>query len=327
MSILVLDEQEVRQVLTVPLAVQSQRDAFAALGNREAVLPPRLIVPGQGLDVSFCYAARLSPGGPAVSKFGSMHPGNNARGLPAIHAVIVVLDEETGAPVAFMDGTSVTEIRTSAASAVAAETLAPSARTAAIIGLGTQGVAHVRALHHTHDLNQVRLHGRDVERAEGVAADLRSETGLDIVVTASAEECVRDAELVVTCTTSATPVVKAAWLAPGATLISVGSFASDRFEYDQDVLEQADVIVVDDIETARADAGPVASALGSGALLDEQVTTLGAVRVGEAPGRSSSDQLVLYTTVGLGAQDAAAAATLLPAAREAGLGRLISLGG
>lgn len=327
MSILVLDEQEVRQVLTVPLAIQSQRDAFAALGRGEAVLPPRLIVPGRGLDASFCYAARLSPGGSAVSKFGSMHPGNSERGLPAIHAVIIVLDEETGAPAALMDGTSVTEIRTSAASAVAAETLAPSARTAAIIGPGTQGVAHVRALHHTHALDQVRLHGRDAARTERVAEDLRSETGLDIVVTASAEECVRDAELVVTCTTSATPVVQAAWLTPGSTLISVGSFASDRLEYDQDVLEQADVIVVDDVETARADAGPVAHALGTGTLVDNQVTTLGAVLVGDAPGRSSSDQLVVYTTVGLGAQDAAAAAALLPVAREAGLGRLISLGG
>lgn len=326
MSILTLNEHEVRQVLTVPLAIQSQRDAFAALGSGEAVLPPRLIVPGRGLNASFCYAARLSPGGSAVSKFGSMHPGNGARGLPAIHAVIVVLDEDTGAPVAFMDGTSVTEIRTSAASAVAAEALAATARTVAIIGVGTQGVAHVRALHHTHALEQVRLCDPNTERTSRVAAELRSETGLDIVVAASAEDGIRDADLVVTCTTSATPVVQAAWLAPGSTLISVGSFASDRFEYDQDVLQQADVIVVDDMETARVDAGPVARALGAGTILDAQVTTLGAVLVGDDAGRSSSDQLVVYTTVGLGAQDAAAAAALLPAARERGLGRLISLG-
>lgn len=327
MSILILDEREVRQVLTVPLAVQSQRDAFAALGNGQAVLPPRLIVPGRGLDVSFCYAARLSPGGAAVSKFGSMHPGNGARGLPAVHAVLVVLDAETGAPVAIMDGTSVTEIRTSAASAVAAETLAATARSVAIIGVGTQGVAHVRALHHTHTLEQVRLCDPNIERTTRVAADLRSETGLDVVVTASAEECVREAELVVTCTTSATPVVQAAWLAPGVTLISVGSFAANRFEYDQDLLQRADVIVVDDLDTSRADAGPVASALGAGMIEEAQVTTLGAVLVGESAGRTSPEQLAIYTTVGLGAQDAAAAAALLPAAREAGLGRLISLGG
>ncbi len=326
MSILILNESEVRQVLTVPLAVQSQRDAFRALGSGEAVLPPRLIVPGRDLDVSFCYAARLSPHGPAVSKFGGMHPGNSRRGLPAIHAVIVVLDEETGAPVAFMDGTSVTEIRTAAASAVAAEALAPSARAAAIIGVGTQGVAHVRSLHHTHELEQVRLCDPNVDRTHRVAEELRTETGLEIVVQESAEECVRGADLVVTCTTSATPVVDASWLSPGATLISVGSFASDRLEYDQDVLRQADVVVVDDLDTARVDAGPVAKALATGTIDDSDVATLGEVLVGARAGRSSDAQLVVYTTVGLGAQDAAAAAALLPAAKEAGLGHFITLG-
>ncbi|WP_109474578.1 ornithine cyclodeaminase family protein [Ornithinimicrobium cavernae] len=326
MSILVLNEREVREVLTVPLAVESQREAFRALGGGQAVLPPRLLVPGTGPDVSFCYAARIRPDGPAVSKFGSVNPGNSSRGLPAIHAVIVVLDETTGRPAAFMDGTSITEIRTAAASAVAAEALAGTAQTLAVIGVGTQGVAHVRALHHTHALRQVRLWGPRAEHTAQVAADLGAETGVDVSGAPSAEEAVRDADLVITCTTSATPVLERSWLAPGATLISVGSFAPDRHEYDQDVLERADVIVVDDLETARTDAGPVARALAEGLLSDDQVCTLGQVLVGDAPGRTTADQLVVYTTVGLGAQDAAAAAALLPAAREAGLGHLMPWG-
>lgn len=326
MSMLILNEREVRQVLTVPLAVESQREAFRALGSGQAVLPPRLLVPGTDSDVAFCYAARIRPDGPAVSKFGSVVPGNSSRGLPAIHAVVVVLDETTGQPAAFMDGTSVTEIRTSAASAVAAEALAGNAKTVAVIGVGTQGVAHVRALHHTHELHQVRLWGTQVEHTARMAAELGAETGVDVTAATSAEEAVRGADIVITCTTSATPVIEQSWLAPGATLISVGSFAPDRHEYGQDVLALADVIVVDDLETARTDAGPVARALAEGLISDDQVCTLGKVLVGDAPGRTSPDQLVVYTTVGLGAQDAAAAAALLPAAQEAGLGQLMPWG-
>lgn len=327
MSILILTEADVRQVLTVPLAVQSQRDAFRAIGAGEAVLPPRLLLPGQGQDIAFCYAARIAPDGPAVSKFGSVHPGNAAHGVSAVNAVIVVLDEVTGVPVAFMDGTSVTELRTSAASAVAAEALAGSATTVAILGPGTQGVAHVRALHHTHALAQVRIWGPTAERTEQVAAELSAETGITVTPTASAQEAVSGAELVVTCTTSSTPVLDNSWLTRGATVISVGSFAADRHEYDQGLLRQADVIVVDDVDSARSDAGPIAQAFADGLIGEDQLVTLGQVLVGHAAGRTSPDQLVLYTTVGLGAQDAAAAAALLPAAREAGLGQDLTLAG
>lgn len=327
MSILILTEADVRQVLTMPLAVQSQRDAFRAIGAGEAVLPARLLVPGQDQDIAFCYAARISPDGPAVSKFGSVHPSNADRGVSAVNAVIVVLDEVTGVPSAFMDGTSVTEIRTAAASAVAAEALAGSASTVAILGPGTQGVAHLRALNHTHTLEAVRMWGPTAERTARVAAGLSDETGLPVTPTATAEDAVRGADLVVTCTTSSAPVLDNAWLAPGATVLSVGSFAADRHEYDQDLLRQADLIVVDDLDSARTDAGPIAKALTDGLIREDQLVTLGQVLVGQAAGRTNSDQLVLYTSVGLGAQDAAAAAALLPAAREAGLGQSLTLAG
>lgn len=110
-------------------------------------------------------------------------------------------------------------------------------------------------------------------------------------------------------------------------MLSVGSFAADRHEYDQDLLRQADLIVVDDLDSARTDAGPIAKALTDGLIREDQLVTLGQVLVGQAAGRTNSDQLVLYTSVGLGAQDAAAAAALLPAAREAGLGQSLTLAG
>src|SRR5699024_2228115 len=146
MAILFLNASEVRKILTLDLAIESQRRAFRALGQGEAVLPARLLIPGPGDDVAFCYAARISKTSPAVNKFGSVNPGNSDRGLAAVNAVVVVLDEITGVPAAIMDGTTVTEIRTSAASAVAAEALAPHAKKVAVIGAGVQGIAHARAI-------------------------------------------------------------------------------------------------------------------------------------------------------------------------------------
>jgi ornithine cyclodeaminase len=113
--LLVLSADDVERLFTLDRAIASQREAFTALGQGTAVLPPRLLVPGGSGAMAFCYAARLSPDGAAVSKFGSVNPGNLARRLSTVNALVTVLDAETGQPVAVMDGTMVTTIRTSVA--------------------------------------------------------------------------------------------------------------------------------------------------------------------------------------------------------------------
>ena len=123
-EILVLSAADVRSLLDVDAAITSQQTAFEALGRGEALLPARLLVDGAEGSVSFCYAARLALTEGAVCKFGSVNPSNAARGVPTISAVITVLDGADGRPVALMDGTTVTTIRTSAASAVAIRALA-----------------------------------------------------------------------------------------------------------------------------------------------------------------------------------------------------------
>lgn len=326
-GILILPEQEVRRLLTVELAIESQRDCFRALGSGEAVLPARLLVPGDGDSVAFCYAARLGHSAAAVSKFGSVNPGNADLGLPAVNAVVLVLDPATGLPAAMLDGTSLTEIRTAAASAVAAEALAPDARTLGVLGTGVQGRAHVRALARTHRWESVRMFGRDPGRLAEAVRALSEELGVEVTAASDARDAVAEADAVALCTTSSSPVVKASWLRPGATVISVGSFAADRHEYGADVIAAAGVVVVDDLETAAEHAGPVAQALREGTLAAGEACSLGEVLVGAAAGRTSPDQLVVYTSVGIGAQDAAAATAVVAAAAGAGVGQVVSLTG
>jgi ornithine cyclodeaminase len=317
-DMLVLSAADVERLFTLDVAIESQRTAFTALGRGTAVLPPRLLVPGAGESVAFCYAARLSPDGAAVSKFGSVNPANSARGLPSVTALVTVLDAETGQPVAVMDGTSVTTIRTSAASAVAASVLARSgARTLAVLGSGVQAKAHVAALSAVLDLDEVRIWSPSARRREALAASLTppaSSAEPAARAAASAEDAVRGADVIACCTSSFTPVLDVNWLAAGATVISIGSFAPDRHEVPAELATRADAVVVDDVSTALEDAGPIIAAVASGEGFANRLIPLGDVVAGLRTARRSGTGLVYYNSVGLGVQDAAAALAIVTAA-------------
>jgi ornithine cyclodeaminase len=325
-GLLVLSGAEVRRLLTIDLAIESQRRAFEELGRGRALLPARLLVDGSEDSVSFCYAARLAPESGAVCKFGSVNPANADRGLPTISALITVLDGEDGRPVAIMDGTWVTTIRTSAASAVAVDVLAnrDSCRMA-VLGSGVQAEAHVRAISRVLALRSVQVWGRNRARSESLARELNGELDFEVTAAATSEEAVRNADVVVACTTSFDPVLESAWLKPGATVISVGSFAANRCEVPQDLLTRAGAVVVDDIDTAVEHAGPIVEGLVSGLIARDELVSLGEVVAGLKPGRTSPSDIVYYNSVGIGVQDAAAAAALVDAARAGGHGQTVNL--
>jgi alanine dehydrogenase len=171
---LLLGAADVATLLDLDTGLASQREAFTRLGRGEADQPARLVLPVATDDsLAFCYAARLAPGSGAVSKFGSVNPHNAAAGRPTVSATVLVLDPQDGRLVAIVEGTTLTALRTSAASALAATLLArPGARTAAVLGPGVQGRGHVRALAHALPLEEVRLWGRDGDATGRVAADL-----------------------------------------------------------------------------------------------------------------------------------------------------------
>jgi ornithine cyclodeaminase/alanine dehydrogenase-like protein (mu-crystallin family) len=325
-EILVLSAADVRSLLDVDAAITSQQTAFEALGRGEALLPARLLVDGAEGSVSFCYAARLAPTEGAVCKFGSVNPSNAARGVPTISAVITVLDGADGRPVALMDGTTVTTIRTSAASAVAIRALAAAgAGTLAVLGTGVQADAHVRAVSRVLDLDSVRVWGRDQGRSRSLAADLDSELDVEVTAAATAREAVQGADVVVACTTSSEPVLETAWLGPGATVVSIGSFAANRSEVPPDLLTRAAALVVDDVDTALEHAGPIVQGIASGLIEADQLTTLGEVVTGAKAGRTQPSEVVFYNSVGIGVQDAAAAIAVMDAARVAGRGQRVTL--
>ena len=314
MTPIMLTDDQVAAALDLDTAIASQREAFTALGNGTARLAEKVALPNPADgSVALCYVSRLSEEHGAVCKLVDVHPGNAALDLPTINATVLVLDGRTGRLAALLEATRLTGIRTAAGSAVAADALAPpDADELAVLGSGVQGRAHVRALHRVRPLRRVRVWSPNPGRREDAAAELAAELGIEVRAVASSAEAVRGAPLVAACTLSDAPVVHAADLAPGATVISVGSFEADRSEVDAELVRAARV-VVDHVDTSLTHAGPVVRAVAAGELDAGELVSLGEVLVGARPGRTGPDQVVFYNSVGLGVQDAAAAHAVLAA--------------
>ena len=325
-ALLVLSAADVRELFIIDLAIESQRTAFEELGRGRAMLSARLLIDGGQDSISFCYAARLAPDSGAVCKFGSVNPANASLGLPTISALITVLDAVDGRPVAIMDGTAVTTIRTSAASAVAVQALAnPHSTSLAILGTGVQAEAHVRAISQVRALTSARVWGTNSENCAALVRSLGEQYAFDVTQAVTAEQAVRDADVVVCCTTSFDPVIETNWLREGTLVISIGSFAPNRFEVPQDLLSRANAVVVDDVDTAIEHAGPIAAGVSSGLLAKAQLISLGEVIAGLKRARSKPSDIVYYNSVGIGVQDAAAAVVIVGAARASGRGQSVSL--
>ncbi|MET7722601.1 ornithine cyclodeaminase family protein [Streptomyces mirabilis] len=316
-DVLYLSRDRVTELLDTDAAIASQRAAFTALGDGTAELPGKIMHPSRFDDsVVFAYLARLSADTGAVAKFGSVNPANTAAGLPTVHAVINALDPVTGQLAAVMDGTAVTTLRTAAASAVALDALATAdSAELGLLGSGTQALAHARAVARVRDLRSVRVWSPNPARRARAARRLATELGVATRAVDTAEEAVAGLPMVAACTLSSTPVVRGAWLAPGCTVVSVGSFEPTRREVDTDVVRRAAAVVVDDPETAAEHAGPIVDALREGVLARADLIPLGGVLTGRHPARTHPDDIVFYNSVGLGIQDAAAAWAVIGAAR------------
>ena len=243
-------------------------------------------------------------------------PRNPARGLPRGIGVILLSDPETGLPVAFLDGTVVSAMRTGAVSGVAARALARGgARVLGLLGAGVQARTQLMALERTlPGLEEIRIYDPAAGKADELAT-ARSD-GPSRRAVANAEEAVRGADVLVPVTMAAEPFIPAAWLGPGTLVLSVSSL-----DLAVDVIEAADLVVADDVDHETGHASrPLARAEAAGVLDREGVVTLGAILAGDHPGRTSEDDLVVVSPVGMGIEDVAWATHVFRRAEELGLG-------
>ena len=308
-ELLRLTAADIHRLLDLDTAARSQRAAFIALWRGSVDLPAKIMHASRFDDsVMFGYLARMSGDTGAIAKIGSVNPRNASRGLPSIAALVIVFDPTTGAPVALLDGTALTTLRTAAGSAVAVDALAVAdADRLGVLGSGVQARAHVRAIARVRSLRTVRIWSPDAERRARAAAELTAELGIPVRAVDEPQAAVAGMPIAVTCTLATTPVLEGAWLASGCTVVSIGSFEPDRAEVDAETIRRAATVVVDDPGTAAGHAGPIVTAVAAGMLAVADLVPLGAVLAGDRIGRKAEDDIVFYNSVGLGIQDAAAA--------------------
>jgi alanine dehydrogenase len=323
----ILTGEEVRRALPMRQAIDAVKEAFAQLSAGRADVPLRtaLDVPGHN-GVALFMPAYLSEDDAMAIKIVSVFNDNPDRGLPLIHALVVVVDAETGEPEAVMDGTYLTALRTGAASGAATDLLArDDARVAAIFGAGVQGRTQLEAVCAVRPIEEAWIYDVKREQAETYAEEMGKRIALAVSVAGSPTEAVRRADVICTATTSSRPVFDDADVRPGTHINAVGAYTPEMQEIPPETVLRGKV-VIDHHEAALAEAGDLLIPIKQG-LIDASYiyAELGEIVAGHRPGRESVEEITLFKSVGVAVQDVAAASAVLRAAREMGLGTAVAL--
>lgn len=302
-------------------------EIFAEIARGAADQPPPTSMKTDAGTGRYVLMSALSEAtGTAAVKLLADVPDNAERGLPTQRSMITVLDRELGSPVALLHDGVPTRVRTAAASAVATRALArEDGRVLGLVGAGGLAREHLEALRGVRDWDRLVIWSRTRERAAALADSLEWSGGVDVVD--SCESVFERADTICTLTPSVSPIVRGEWLRPGQHLNVVGARPrADEREVDALTMSRSSVWV-DDQATARSKSGDLMLAVAEGALsLDDVVGTLGEVLAGVRPGRTSPQQITLFDSVGIGAQDLAIADLLVREARSRGVGIELDLG-
>jgi ornithine cyclodeaminase/alanine dehydrogenase-like protein (mu-crystallin family) len=313
---LLLREGDVAQVLDMDAVIAAVHAAMRELGGGSAQNEPRrrAFAPGGLLNVMF-----------------ASYPGGGCTGLKAytvaggkVRFLVAVFDLD-GALQGLIEADLMGAYRTGAASAVAARALRPGgAVTVAIIGTGHQAATQALALSRVFDIKELRVFGRDPGRRAAFARDRQSRLGVKTTAAGTAQAGVEGADVVVTITTSAVPVLEASWVEPRALVIAAGSNFPNRAEIPSELVARATSIVVDQLAAAQLESGDLILAHKAGRFDWQRATELGSVLAGKwsAPAEPG---ITLFESQGLAIWDLAAASVVLPAARDRGLGQEVSL--
>ncbi len=298
MRIPVIGGDELRRALPMTAAIEVLREAFGAE-------PPSTPLRSHVETPAGTLLVMPAAGGPGVGvKLVTLTPTNADRGLPFIHALYALFDAETQAPVALLDGSALTALRTAAVSGLATSLLArPDAGRLVVFGAGVQARSHVEAMRAVRPVERVRVVSRTPARASRLVGELRA-AGLAAEVGSPAD--VADADLVCTCTTSAEPVVDGRSLAAGAHVNAIGAYTPQTRELDDEAIRRARV-VVETREVAMAEAGDLLIPIGRGVVPKDHVVADLAEVVAGAEVRRGPEDVTVFKSVGVAFEDLALA--------------------
>jgi ornithine cyclodeaminase len=325
-SVRVLNEAEIRGLIGPAEALAAVREAFVAFAAGRATLPGVIGIELPEEDGEAHIKGAYLHGAPYWSiKAATGFYGNPARGLPSLSGLSLVFSATTGLlDTLLLDNGYLTELRTGAAGALAAELLARrEVEQALIVGAGSQARYQLEALLGVRRPWRIAVYARRPEAARRYAAEMAERFGVEIAVAEDLHEAVAHADLIVTATPARAPLIEAAWVRPGAHITAMGSDFPDKQELDPELLARADLVVADHPPQA-ATQGELHHAIAAGRLRLEDAVPLAAIAAGQAPGRERDDQITIADLTGLGIQDAAVANAVVALAKERGLGQTLA---
>ena len=301
-------------------AIDAMRSAFGQLSSGQADMPQRINVDSK-LGTTQVMPAFLSGSDDLAIKLNSIYRQNRSRGLPMINGIVTAIDPATGLPLAVMNSGCVTSLRTGAASGLATELLArEDSNILAVFGAGVQARTQAEAVCTVRAIKSVRVYAPTPDHVEAFISDVAGAGPIpaDVQAAGSPREALDGATLVVAATTSSNPVFDGNDLQPGTHINAVGSWQPTMRELDERTVTRAKIIV-DQRSATWEEAGELIAACDNG-LIDDVHAELGELVNGARPGRESDDEITLFKSVGVAAQDAAVASAILRAAEEKDIG-------
>lgn len=317
---LVLTEEDVRALLTMEHAIELMEGALRAYSTGAVVQPVRLAVPAErhGGFVAL-MPAYVTMHEALGAKAVTFYPGNAAHGLPTHMAVVLLWDSGTGALLAIMDGRLITEMRTAAVSAAATKVLARrEAGVLAFLGSGVQARSHFEALRLVRSITEVRVWSKTREHAAVFAGE---RTELPVRSVPTAEEAVRNADLICTVTSAREPVLRGEWVSPGAHINAVGAPRPTWRELDTAAVVRSRCFV-DSRAGALAESGDLLLPIQEGAIDATHIAgEIGEVFAGTVAGRTGAEEVTLFKSLGMAVEDVVTAQHIYERARAQGIGR------
>ncbi len=324
---LILTRSEVQLAISMTDAVASVKRAFAALSTGRADVPLRSSITEPKYEGTTLVMPGYLPNEDALAvKIASVHHQNRDKQMPVVHAVVVLIDPSTGQPLAVMDGSYLTALRTGAASGAATELLArPDAKTAAVFGAGAQGRMQVLGICAVRPIERIWIYDPNPRKVELLKREMR-DLGPEIIRAETPSQAVIASDIICTATTSMTPVFDGNDLRPGTHINAIGSYRAEMQEIDVTTITRASKIVVDSRAAALSEAGDLIIPLRNSEIRIESIyAELGEIAASVFSGREHDEEITLFKSVGNAAQDVCVAREVYDRARAAGLGTSIEL--
>jgi ornithine cyclodeaminase/alanine dehydrogenase-like protein (mu-crystallin family) len=316
MPVLMLSEQDVRQLLTIDMALEAVEEALRKMGLDEAENIPRARCRTDQIMLHLLGGAAKTIGYAGYKVYST--------GRTGAHFHVGLYDGKSGELVALMQADYLGQVRTGAASGVATRYMArDDAAEVGLFGTGKQARTQALAICRVRAVRRIQVFSRSEEHRRRFAEEMQDACQCEIEPVARPEAAAEKKDIVITATASREPVLHGVWLAEGTHVNAIGSNFLSKAEIDVDVIRRSRTIVVDSKDQARFEAGDFHQALDEGLLKWSGVYELGQVVVGRYPGRQQPQDITLFKSVGIGLEDVAVAARVYRKAREQGVGQLM----